>query len=59
VNGGFFVVRPDISVFDRMVRIITEGGDFVHRTEWGGKVLPREDSFGLYYGEGTVKGFFP
>jgi hypothetical protein len=58
INGGFLVVRRDFSVFDKMVRIITEGGDFVHRTGWGGKVLPRYDSFGRYYGEGTVQGFY-
>ena len=59
VQGGLFVVRPDPSVFDRMVRIITEGGDFVQHVGWGGKVLPKGEAFGHYYGEGTVQGFLP
>lgn len=52
VQGGFLVIRPNASDFDRMVDIILSGGDFEIGSGWGGQKL----SYGGYYGAGTIQG---
>jgi hypothetical protein len=52
VQGGFLVVRPNQTDFDRNVEIILAGGNFESSRGWGGRVK----AYGGYYGAGTIQG---
>ena len=55
VQGGFMVIRPNQTDFDRMIEIIRRGGGFKD-SMWGGEELGHA-GYGGYYGAGTVQGF--
>jgi hypothetical protein len=52
VQGGFLVIRPNMTHFERMIEIILSGGGFVAGVGWGGQ----EGKYGGYYGAGTIQG---
>mmetsp|Transcript_30167 Transcript_30167/g.73330 ORF Transcript_30167/g.73330 Transcript_30167/m.73330 type:complete len:535 (+) Transcript_30167:200-1804(+) len=52
VQGGFLVVRPNITEFERLREIVRQGGDFELHSGWGGKTK----GFGGYFGAGTIQG---
>eukprot|EP00934_Nitzschia_sp_Nitz4_P007495 Nitzschia sp. Nitz4//scaffold65_size103378//82391//86634//NITZ4_004480-RA/size103378-processed-gene-0.36-mRNA-1//1//CDS//3329556282//7485//frame0 len=51
VQGGFLVVRPNMTDFQRYVDIILSGGNFRRGSGWGGTL-----AYGGYYGAGTIQG---
>jgi hypothetical protein len=51
VQGGFMVIRPNATDFDRYVETILLGGDFQGGAGWGGNL-----AYGGYYGAGTIQG---
>jgi len=51
VQGGFLVLRPDMSVYDEFVEVIKKG-DFRKNGGWGGLVGP-------FYGSMTFQGLIP
>ena len=51
VQGGFLVLRPNMTVYDEFVDIIKKG-DFRERGGWGGVVGP-------FYGSMTFQGIIP
>ena len=55
VQGGFMVIRPNRTDFDRMIEILKRGGGF-KESKWGFDELG-ENGYGGYYGAGTVQGF--
>lgn len=52
VQGGFLVIRPNAEDFERYIKTILSGGDFVQGVGWGGQKL----QYGGYYGAGTIQG---
>jgi regulator of replication initiation timing len=52
VQGGFMVIRPNATDFDRYVETILSGGNFATGAGWGGSKL----GYGGYYGAGTIQG---
>ena len=53
VQGGFLVIKPNMTDFERMVQIILEGGGFKRGVGWGAEHGLR---YGGYYGAGTIQG---
>lgn len=51
VQGGFLVIRPNQTDFDRNVEIILSSGHF-SGSDWGGELK----GYGGYYGSGTIQG---
>jgi hypothetical protein len=54
MQGGFFVVRPDLSVFDEFCSIIMSG-QFYPGPGWGGPKL----RYGGYFGAAQIQGLVP
>jgi hypothetical protein len=52
VQGGFLVVRPNETDFQKYIDIILSGGDYQISAGWGGDKL----KYGGYYGAGTIQG---
>jgi hypothetical protein len=52
VQGGFLVIRPNVTDFERYVEIIIDGANYTIDDGWGGPAL----KFGGYYGAATVQG---
>lgn len=52
VQGGFLVVRPNQTDFDRNVELLRSGGDYLKGAGWGGE----QKLYGGYYGSGTIQG---
>lgn len=52
VQGGFLVVRPNQTDFQKLVDIILAGGGY-QGAEWGGD---QKLGYGGYYGAGTIQG---
>ena len=50
VQGGFFVVRPDVKLFQELLDAI-HGGNYTKRDGWGGK------QYGGYWGSSQIQGF--
>ena len=53
VQGGFLIVKPNTTDYDRMIEIILNGGDgYTIGGGWGGN----KHQYGGYYGAATVQG---
>lgn len=50
VQGGFYVARPSMETFDRMIQIVLEG-DFTRNAGWGQK------RYGGFWGAPQIQGF--
>lgn len=50
VQGGFFVVRPNVTIFSEMKELVTQGG-YGRRMGWGKK------HYGGYWGDAQIQGF--
>lgn len=55
VQGGFLVLRPNMTVYDELVGIVKKG-DFHEKKGW---IHSTKGSTGLFYGGMTIQGLFP